>query len=135
MNEAGLAGGRVASEIRLTKREGIEDEMVPWADGKLQETRGSRSKGRRSSSWKSNSESRRSRRSKTKMKMKEQVEEEEEGRKIYGPASLKGEEVALVSHLVGDVGPDNALYRGLLNDSKEQVIVGLVVPLRMHIGC
>lgn len=42
--------------------------------------------------------------------------------------------VSLTCHLLSDLGPDNTLQRTLIDDSEEQVLVRLVVPLRRH-GC
>lgn len=42
--------------------------------------------------------------------------------------------VTLARHLLSDLGPDDTLQRTLIDDSEEQVLVRLVVPLGRH-GC
>jgi hypothetical protein len=49
------------------------------------------------------------------------------------PAGLMGEGVLLGLHLCGYRGPADALEVTILNDGKEQVLVGFVVPLGRHV--
>lgn len=50
------------------------------------------------------------------------------------PAGFVGEGVTLSLHLRGDTRPDNRLQLTVVDDSKEEVLVCLVVPLGRHIA-
>ena len=49
------------------------------------------------------------------------------------PAGFMGEGVGFGLHLRGYRGPADALQITILDDGQEQVLVGLVVPLRRHV--
>lgn len=50
------------------------------------------------------------------------------------PAGFVGEGIALSLHLCSDTRPDNRLQLTVVDDSKEKVLVGLVIPLRRHVA-